>query len=433
MNQKNLNNQNSQNNHNNQNNQNYNKVIFHVDVNNAYLSWTAVDLLKQGYKDIREIPSIIGGDESKRSGIVLAKSIPAKKLGIKTAEPVFFALKKCKNLEIFPPNFMLYEEKSNELNILFGKYTEIIERYSVDESFLDVTDYLLGRTPLELAQILQKDIFDTFGWTVNIGVSDLKMLAKTASDFKKPNMIHTLFSPQIKEKLWPLDISSLFSVGRKTQAALRKLQIQTIGDLANSDRYTLEKRLGKAGLKIWELANGIDNSVVLSSTENFKSISHSETLVSNISSVQLIKKQILKLTEFLANRLRNEHMLTKTIRLTLVNKDFKHKSKQKSLKNYTDNTQEIYTTAIKILEEIFVKDEIRLIGVALENLTENDFEQINLFDIEKEITEKDTIKHIKKKNCRNIKEQKLDYVLDDINKKYQANIIKRARNIDNKK
>ena len=406
---------------------NSNKIIFHIDVNSAYLSWTAVDLLKTSNKDIRLIPSIIGGDETKRSGVVLARSNPAKKLGIKTGEPVYFAIQKATNLKIYPANFVLYEKMSSDFNCILSKYTAIIEKYSIDESFLDVTDYLLGKTALELAKTIKDDIFTSLGFTVNIGISNVKLLAKTASDFKKPNMIHTLYSNEIEKKLWPLDISNLFTVGRKTESILRKMQINTIRDLANSNPINLKNKLGKHGIEIWKLANGIDDSKVISESLQPKSVSNAETLPSNIKDIDLIKNHILKIVEKIANNLRNENLLCKTIRLTLRDKNFKDRSKQKSLKEYTNNTKLIYETAIEVLNDMFDNYEVRLIGVSLDNLILNSNIQMDLFSI-KEENEKD-IKIIKRKNCKNIKEEKLDFVLDKINKQYNDNIIKRARNI----
>ena len=404
------------------------RVIFHIDVNSAYLSWTAVKLLKETNKDIRNIPSVIGGDQTKRSGVVLARSNPAKQLGIKTGEPIYFALKKSPSLYIHPADFILYEKISKEFNTLLYKYTEIVEKYSIDESYLDVTDYLFDNTPLELARIIQKDIFDTLGFTVNIGISNVKLLAKTASDFEKPNKIHTLYFKEIKEKLWPLDISSLFSVGKKTQSLLRKLQINTIKDIAQANPADLERRLGKAGIEIWKLANGIDESKIIATPSKPKSISHAETLSTNLSDINLIKKQILKLTETLTTDLRKEQMFCKTIRLTLRDKNFNDKTKQKTLKDYTDNTSIIYDTTVELLKKLYNSQEIRLIGITLDNLILNDNEQMDLFAFEKD-NRKDRLT-IQRKNSKNIKEDKLDNVLDNIKEKYNTNIIKRARNIN---
>lgn len=402
-----------------------NKVIFHIDVNSAYLSWTAVELLKTSDIDIRKIPAVIGGDETKRSGVVLAKSIPATNMGVKTGEPIYFALKKVPKLKMFPSNFSLYEEKSQEFNNLLYKYTAIVEKYSIDESFLDVTDYLLGKTPLELAEEIKTDIFKNLGFTVNIGISNSKMLAKTASDFKKPNMIHTLYINEIKDKLWPLDISFLFSVGKKTQNLLRKLQIHTIKDLAETKPENLEKVLGKNGVELWKIANGIDHSNVLAVSEKPKSISHAETLPSNINDIDLIKNQIIKLTEKASNRLREEKLCTKTVKLTLRDKNFKDNSKQKSFKTFTDNTSKIYHLLIEILNEIYNDEELRLIGVSLDNLNDKKEEQLDLFSLDNK-----NQKQKKRKPCIHVEEKEIDVVLDDINKKY-GNSIKRARNIKN--
>ena len=237
------------------------RQILHVDVNNAFLSWTAVDMLKKGSKiDIREIPAIIGGDETKRSGIVLAKSTKAKECGVKTAETIYMAKMKCPNIKIFPSNYKIYKEYSDKLYNLLLKYTDKIEKFSIDECFLDMTNYLMNDTLLNKAKEINKRVKNELGFTVNVGVANNKLLAKMASDFTKPNRVHTLFKEEIPYKMWNLPISELFMLGKKTVPKLYNMQIKTIGDLAKADLKILNKKFGKHGILMWEYAKGIDSS-----------------------------------------------------------------------------------------------------------------------------------------------------------------------------
>ena len=232
------------------------RQILHVDVNNAFLSWTAVDMLKKGCKqDIREIPSIIGGDETKRSGIVLAKSMKAKECGISTAETIYQAKTKCPNIKIFKSDFRIYRDYSDKLYNLLLQYTDKIERFSIDECFLDMTEYLMKDTLLNKAKEISKRVREELGFTVNIGVANNKLMAKMASDFTKPDKVHTLYKEEIPIKMWPLPISDLFMLGKRTVPKLYNMQIKTIGDLAKADKKILSQKFGKHGIQMWEYAN----------------------------------------------------------------------------------------------------------------------------------------------------------------------------------
>ena len=269
------------------------KQILHVDVNNAFLSWTAVDMLRKGSKiDIREIPAIIGGDETKRSGIVLAKSMKAKECGIRTAETIYQAKIKCPNLRIFSSDFKVYREYSDKLYHLLLQYTDKIERFSIDECFLDMTEYLIKDTLLNKAKEISKKIKEELGFTVNIGVANNKLLAKMASDFTKPDKVHTLFQKEIPVKMWPLPISELFMLGKKTVPKLYNMQIKTIGDLAKSDEKVLNKKFGKHGIQMWEYANGIDYSEVIYKQEKPKGVGNSITLPENITKIEKLEEPI---------------------------------------------------------------------------------------------------------------------------------------------
>ncbi|MDR0979188.1 MAG: DNA polymerase IV [Lachnospiraceae bacterium] len=240
------------------------RIILHVDVNNAFLSWTAVHKLECGETfDIRTVPSIIGGDESQRHGIVLAKSMPAKALGIVTAEPICYAKRKCKNLLVFPADFSVYKKYSYDVYNILSTYTDKIERFSIDECFLDMTNSLMGRGILDIAKEISDRIAKELKFTVNIGVAHNKLLAKMASDFQKPNKIHTLLSKQeVEEKMWGLPVIELFMVGKNSINKLNDMGIKTIGDLAKTDPKILTKRFGKFGLMMYNYANGIDDSEI---------------------------------------------------------------------------------------------------------------------------------------------------------------------------
>lgn len=414
------------------------RIIFHIDVNNAFLSWTAIEMLNSGYdKDIRTIPSIIAGDESARKGIVLAKSPVAKELGIRTAEPIFSAVQKCKDLKIYPPDHDLYNLCSNKLYKLCLKYTDIVEQYSIDEMFLDVTRSLRKHTPLQLAKIIQKDILDSFGFTVNIGIANGRILAKTASDFEKPNKIHTLFYNEIPKKLWPLDISKLFTVGRQTNKKLHNLQIRTIKDLAFYDLKTLINKLGINGQKLWEYANGIDREPIKKTPDLIKSVSNSETFKHNTQSRKQIYSMLMHLCEKVTRRMREENLEGQTIVVSVRDQHFNNTKKSIGLKAPTNSTQEVYEEAKKLTTELFfdvIKQKpdiyMRQLSVSVSRIKKKDG-QLSFFDLYDK-KEKATIYNLhpeNKINNKSKKQNKLDKTIDDINKKFGIGKIKRASNL----
>ena len=390
------------------------RQILHVDVNNAFLSWTAVDMLKQGSKiDIREIPAIIGGDESKRSGIVLAKSMKAKEFGIKTADTIYQARIKCPEIKVFPSNFKVYREYSNKLYKLLLEYTDKIERFSIDECFLDMTQYLMNDTLLNKAKEINRRVREKLGFTVNIGVAHNKLLAKMASDFQKPDRIHTLYENEIEKKMWGLPVSELFMLGRKTTPKLYNMQIKTIGDLAKTNKEILAKKLGKHGIMIWEYANGIDNTPVNYIKEKPKCIGNSVTLPQDISSIEKLEEILLALTEQVTFRLRRQKMLANVVNVQLRTNKFIDTSHQKKLIKETSSTKEIYIQAKELLEQMYIRgQQIRLIGLRVDGLEEKEKQQISLFD---------NVKDEKQE-----KQEKLDTAIDKLKEKYGYNLITRA-------
>lgn len=386
------------------------KQILHVDVNNAFLSWTAVEKLKNGETlDIRNIPAIIGGDEAQRKGIVLAKSNMAKQVGIQTGEPIFFAKKKCPNLQIYQGDFSIYKKYSNNLYNLLLEYTDKIERFSIDECFMDMTGYIpKGKTLLEIAYEINKRVKEELGFTVNVGVAHNKLLAKMASDFQKPDKVHTLFEEEIEEKMWILPISELFMVGRKSIPKFYKMGIKTIKDLAMQDKNYIIKIFGKYGKMIWEYANGIDFSEVVYEEEKPKGIGNSITLPYDYSNMEKIEEVLVALVEQVTYRLREWEMLAEVVNVQIKTNEFKVYSHQRKLMIATDNTKIILEEAKKLLYEMFDKKPIRLIGIRVEKLSDKREVQLSFFD------------NISKKQT------KIDMVVDELKEKYGYDKITRA-------
>ena len=281
-------------------------IIFHIDVNSAYLSWSAVEQLKNGAEtDLREIPAIIGGDQQSRHGVVLAKSVPAKKYGIRTGEPVANAFRKCPNLVSIPPDHKMYSRYSHALMDFLKTYTPDIEQMSVDECYMDFTG-IANRfvSPVEGAMEIKNEVYRRFGFTVNVGISSNKLLAKMASDFEKPNKVHTLFPEEIQVKMWPLPIGELYMAGRSSVAALEKLEVRTIGDLAQMDVRLIELHLKSHGRKLWEFSNGIDASQVESERAEAKGIGNSTTLAQDVVTEEEASRVLFRLAESVGARLR---------------------------------------------------------------------------------------------------------------------------------
>lgn len=396
------------------------RIIFHIDVNSAYLSWTALSLLEKGCPtDLREIPAIIGGDMEKRHGVVLAKSIPAKKYGIITGEPIVNALRKCPVLTIESPDHHLYHEKSQMLMDLLSDFCPEIEQVSVDECYMDYTSIgHLYASPLEAAQLIKDRVRNSFGFTVNVGISDRKILAKMASDFKKPDMIHTLYSYEIEEKMWPLPVSSLFMCGKSSVEALRKLEIETIGQLAKTDKQILSAHLKSHGILLWEYANGIDDSPVISVPPENKGIGNSTTLSKDVSDRQQAVKTLLSLSESVAARLRQAGQLAGMVSVEIKYSTFRSVSHQTTLYSPSDTTRIIYETACHLFDELWDQSPIRLLGIRTSKLvSSSEPVQLCLFDLPSASGEN---------NPGGEKLAALDKALDSIRNKFGENAVIRG-------
>ena len=397
------------------------RIIFHIDVNNAFLSWTAIDLLNRGYKyDIRNSYAVIGGDEKKRTGIVLAKSTAAKKMGVYTGETLFSARKKCPALKSYPPNYQFYVEMSNKLFELLSKYSPDIEVASVDECYLEYTGVKkLYGDEIDFAKKLQKEILDTLGFTVNIGIANNKLCAKMASDLEKPNKIHTLYSYEVENKMYGLDVGDLFGIGKMSAKKLYELGIKTIGDLANSDSCFLYKYFKNQAMVMINSAKGIDNSLVISESEELKGIGNEITLDHDVSSKQELEQHLLYLADKVARRLRGTNRYAYVVTVVLKNKYFKRISRQRKLKNATNVTDEIYAVAKEILNDFEELEPVRLIGLRLNSLVDKVERQVSLFD--------DIKIHDNNEN--------LDKMVDKLKDKFGSNIVRKASliNVDEKK
>ena len=359
-------------------------VIFHLDVNSAYLSWTAITRLEQGETlDLRLVPAVIGGDQSKRHGVVLAKSLPAARYGIRTGEPIANALRKCPGLVIAPPDHKMYSARSRQMIQYLSGLFPVLEQVSIDECYLDYSSVShLYPSYMAAAQQIKDRIRERFQFTVNIGISDRKVLAKMASDFQKPDRIHTLFSHEIQAKMWPLDVGKLYMCGRSSRDILRKLEILTIGDLAMADPTILTAHLKSHGLLLHQYANGIDPSLVDPQPSAAKGIGNSTTLSQDATSREDTEPVLLWLAESVSRRLQKSGQLASQISCEIKYSTFTSFSHQTTLEVPTDSTKTIYDTACHLFDELWDGSPVRLLGIRTTRLTTSDQpSQLSLFDL----------------------------------------------------
>ncbi len=372
--------------------------------------------MKNGAKvDLREIPSIIGGDKKSRHGVVLAKSISAKKYGIRTGEPVVNAFRKCPNLAMEQPNHRMYREKSQKLMEYLRGFTTKIEQVSVDECYLDFTD-IADRfpSPLDAAFLMKNGIRKRFGFTVNIGISENKLLAKMASDFEKPDKVHTLFLREVPVKMWPLPLGELFMAGRSSVEALKKLEINTIGDLANADLSLIELHLKSHGKMLWEFANGIDHSPVQWEQAEAKGIGNSTTLAEDAATYEEVREVFVGLAESVGRRLRKAGQKANMVSMEIKYHDFQSMSHQTQLPKPTSDEQVLLDTACRLFQEAWTGEPVRLLGIRTAKLVDaGEPEQMSIFDLEpqKPVDEK---------------RQRLNAAMNQIRKKYGDDAVMKA-------
>ncbi|SCZ08468.1 DNA polymerase Y family protein [Alkaliphilus peptidifermentans] len=359
------------------------RIIMHIDVNSAYLSWQAVYNLQQGSTiDLREIPSVVGGSQEDRRGIVLAKSIPAKAFDIKTGEVLWKVKQRCPDIVIVPPNYTIYMRCSKALYELLNQYFPIIQRFSVDEFFIDYTGMETNHgTAVEAAHFIKNKIKEELGFTVNIGIGRSKLMAKMAGELKKPDMVHTLWPHEMETKMWPLPVEELYMVGRKTHRKLNHLNIFTIGDLAKADPKLLMDKLKSFGHLIWCYANGIEESAVFNGSHiPMKGMGNSSTIKFDVEDRETAFKILLSLTESVAFRLRESHCCSSVVAISLRNSELHTYSHQRKLFSPTNVTNEIYRVVKELFDECWQGEKLRHLGVRVTDLSKEEVIQTSLFD-----------------------------------------------------
>ena len=361
----------------------YDKVIFHVDANSAFLSWTAayrIHVLGQTL-DLRDVPSVIAGDKASRHSIILAKSTPAKKYGIHTGEPLFQALEKCPDLIVAPPDYGLYVEASRHFVKMLHQFSPIVQQYSIDEAWVDMTgtQRIFG-SPRLAAEKMRQRIWDELGFTVNVGISNNKLLAKMAGDLEKPNKVHTLFPEEMETKMWPLPVRDLFLVGSATERKLKGLGIYTIGDLAKADLAVLKKRLGKHGETIWHYANGRNAEMVTPEPEENKGYGNATTTAEDVVTYAYAHQVILSLCETVAMRMRQDGKCGSCVSIHLRTNEFHHFSHQALLHGATNITSELFAAACRVFDEAWDgQTPLRQLGVQVTRLSSEPYQQYDLF------------------------------------------------------
>ncbi len=388
------------------------RIIFHIDVNSAFLSWSALKLLNEGYdKDIRNEVSVICGDPKKRHGVIVAASLPAKKLGIKSPENLSEARKKCSNILVFKPDYEFYSLESKKLMSYLNNLFSEFEQYSIDECFIDYTSFKkLYGDEVEYAYKLKNEIYKRFGFTVNIGIGNNKVSAKMASDFEKPNKVHTLYKNEFKDKVWHLDISNLFMAGKSSCRKLRDLNINTIGELANSDVNMIIRNLKSLGKTLYEYANCIDDSKVINTYNERKGIGFSRTLEYDTIDKKIIYKYLYEFANKISIKLRENKVYANTIMIIIRNYEFNTISHQQKYYNGINLKDDIYNKSIELFNKVWDKEPIRLIGLRVTDFTSSNNYQISLFEEVKD----------------NKKEEELENLIDKINKDYGLNVIFKA-------
>ena len=394
-----------------------NRVIFHVDANSAFLSWSAAYRVKVlgETEDLRDVPSVVAGDKASRHSIILAKSIPAKKYGIQTGEPLFLALEKCPDLKIVPPDYPLYVEASRHFVELLRQFSPQVQQYSIDEAWVDMTgtERLWG-SPRLAAEQMRKRIWEELGFTVNVGISSNKLLAKMAGDLEKPNKVHTLFPEEMESKMWTLPVRDLFLVGAATEKKLKMMGIYTIGDLAKSDVSILKKRLGKHGETIWHYANGRNAEMVTPEPAENKGYGNSVTTSEDVVTYAHAHQVLLSLCETVASRMRQDDKCGSCIAVHLRTNEFRHFTHQSVLHGATNMTTAIFEAACRVFDEAWdAVTPLRQLGVQMTRITNESYQQYDLFSgVSPEQYEK---------------KLRLDETVDALRDKFGEDIIRRAK------
>ncbi|MDF1618503.1 DNA polymerase IV [Petrocella sp. FN5] len=388
------------------------KTIFHIDMNAFFASCE-----QARNPELKQVPLIVGGDPETRRGIVLAASYDAKAYGVKTTMLIHEAMRLCPKGKVIAASHDLYVEMSQKVMSIFDDYTPIKQQVSIDEAFLDMTgtEHLFGE-PKVAAKRIQDDILKQLDLPCSVGIANNKLLAKMASEYKKPMGITTLFEEGFRERIWPLEVGELYGIGKKTVPKLMAMGIKTIGDLANAKVNILVDAFGyKTGMYMHESANGIGTDVVDGSMEQPKSIGNEMTYSKDILEMALIREEVLLLADRVGYRLRRKMLSGKTVSVKLKYSDFSVMTRSKTIEAPTHHTEIIYETAMALIRQAWTKKPLRLLGVTVSGFEASDYRQVSLFDMEM-TTEK----------------AEVDHMLDEIRNKYGYSSIKRATLLDRK-
>ncbi len=382
------------------------RIILHADLNYFYAAVECRD-----NPELRDIPVVVGGDEKKRHGIVLAKNEPARVFGIKTGEALWQARQKCPNLTVVPPNFDKYSQASKAAREIYGRYTDRVEPFGPDECWLDLTGCVDSMAKgKKVADNIREEMRNELGLTISVGVSFNKVFAKLASDYKKPDATTVISKSDYKNIVWPLPVSALLYVGRATENKLSNFGIRNIGDLARSDRVLLKRILGKNGEGLWVYANGMDTSPVKSEREQVKSVGNSTTLPRDISRQEDVRVVLYALCEKVAARLRENNLICAGVQLSVRDINFTDSEHQVPLSVPTDTSQEMFDAVWKLYCSCCGVMPVRALGVRAIRLESSGQEQLSLFSEDEKVK----------------KHRRIEKAKDSLSKKYGAGTVRRG-------
>lgn len=393
------------------------RTILHCDLNSFFAS---VELLS--LPNLREKPVAVCGNPENRHGIILAKNEPAKKYGVATAETIWQAKRKCPELILIPPHREQYYKYSRLVNEIYESYTDRVEPFGIDESWLDVTEtmHLFGGSGQKIADRIRQQIREELGLTISVGVSFNKIFAKLGSDYKKPNATTVITRENYRQLLYPLPVSALLYVGHAAENTLRSMGVRTIGELARLDKDVLSRALGKAGESLYEYANGLDQSPVrfANEREEVKSVGNGMTFSRNLEGEADVRAGVAFLTDSVASRLRRAGLKGATVHIYIKNPKFQSISKQKALPHPTDLSRELFVAVIELVEQCWrYSDPVRMMTITVTNLVESDCaEQLSLFDTSRPHREK---------------LEKLETAVDGVRSRFGKGIIQQGRILHN--
>lgn len=387
------------------------RTILHCDLNSFYAS---VELLS--HPELRQQPVAVCGDPDSRKGIILAKNEPAKRCGVKTAETIWQARQKCPDLALLPPHHDQYRQFSRIINDIYGQYTDLVEPFGIDESWLDITGsmHLFGGDARAIADGIRRRISQELGLTLSIGVSFNKVFAKLGSDYRKPDATTVIPPESWQEIVWPLPLNSLLYAGPAAQRALGQYGIHTIGDLAAVDPVLPQRLLGKLGRQLWDFANGRDTAPVRPQHEKepVKSVGNSFTFRENLISREQVLQGMSLLCDSVASRLRQQNLYCGAVQIGLRDPAFRNISRQKQLSCSTHSMRDLLRTAMELTDCIWKPPSpLRLLSVTALSLTDRleTYEQVSLF--------------VPQQSAGEAKLERLEETVDAIRKKYGGKAI----------